>query len=510
MSSAASSIRRCGATSSTSSARTRPRPHVRPAALRGRIRIGAGGPRAAGGLDLGGFTLSGKIDRIDVDPFSARGIVQDYKSGKTAFSAAKIDSELRLQIPLYMLVLRDLVGIEPLGGLYRALAGRAGRARPAAREREGRSARVRHDGLPGRGRVLGAGRDGRGARGGLVERIRAGDVEARPEGWLLPVLVRPVVHVPGEASMSARPQIRAARGDRGPRRRLRLRRGRDGQDDGARRALRRAPSATGGSTSSRFSSSPTRSARPASCARAFARELSSSAATISPARSTAPGSPRSTASATGCSRRIRSRPGSIRASACWTTARRASLQGEAFQQALDRVLRGRATRAAAAARDLRRARPAADADRRLRDAALGRPRRSSSSSARRAGSRAARGAARRGALPADDADRDRRRAAAARRSSCSTAAPVAEQLLDLSGSLNGARASAPRPTRRRASGSSRRRSTSSRGATAISCSSCCRRSPRPTGAAKDRESALDFEDLQLVRARPAARQRGDP
>jgi RecB family exonuclease len=80
-------------------------------------------PELQRGLDLGGFTVSGKIDRIDVDPFSARGIVQDYKSGKTAYSAAKIDSELRLQIPLYMLALRDLVGIEPLGGLYRALAG---------------------------------------------------------------------------------------------------------------------------------------------------------------------------------------------------------------------------------------------------------------------------------------------------------------------------------------------------------------------------------------------------
>ncbi|HEX2044570.1 MAG TPA: PD-(D/E)XK nuclease family protein, partial [Gaiellaceae bacterium] len=94
-------------------------------------------PELQRGLDLGGFTLSGKIDRIDVDPFSARGIVQDYKSGKTAYSAAKIESELKLQIPLYMLVLRDLVGIEPLGGLYRALAGeRAARGllRASARE----------------------------------------------------------------------------------------------------------------------------------------------------------------------------------------------------------------------------------------------------------------------------------------------------------------------------------------------------------------------------------------
>ena len=80
-------------------------------------------PELKAGLDLGGFAVSGKIDRVDLDPFSARGIVQDYKSGKGAHSAAKIDSELRLQIPLYMLVLRDLLGVEPVGGLYRALAG---------------------------------------------------------------------------------------------------------------------------------------------------------------------------------------------------------------------------------------------------------------------------------------------------------------------------------------------------------------------------------------------------
>jgi ATP-dependent helicase/nuclease subunit B len=76
------------------------------------------------GLDLGdGMSVSGKIDRIDRDPHSARGIVIDYKSGKGAHSAAQIRSELRLQIPLYMLVLRDLVGLEPMGGLYRPLAG---------------------------------------------------------------------------------------------------------------------------------------------------------------------------------------------------------------------------------------------------------------------------------------------------------------------------------------------------------------------------------------------------
>jgi ATP-dependent helicase/DNAse subunit B len=107
-----------------------------------RLEVAFGSDRAAPelqrGLELGeGLWLSGKIDRIDVDPFSARGIVQDYKSGKGAHSARDIDRELRLQIPLYVLALRDLVGVEPLGGVYRALAGRRltrGMLRESARE----------------------------------------------------------------------------------------------------------------------------------------------------------------------------------------------------------------------------------------------------------------------------------------------------------------------------------------------------------------------------------------
>ena len=107
-----------------------------------RLEVAFGSERAAPelqrGLPLGeDLWLSGKIDRIDIDPFSARGIVQDYKSGKGAHSARDIDRELRLQIPLYILALRDLVGVEPLGGVYRALAGRRltrGMLRESARE----------------------------------------------------------------------------------------------------------------------------------------------------------------------------------------------------------------------------------------------------------------------------------------------------------------------------------------------------------------------------------------
>ena len=153
-----------------------------------KFEVGFGSERSAPelqrGLDLGdGVTLSGKIDRIDLDPGSARGIVQDYKSGRTGHSAAEIEKELRLQIPLYMLVLRDLVGIEPLGGLYRPLAGER-RARGLLR------AEAKDDVLPGFvkndyleedafwAQVEGA----RDLARGLAQRIRAGDVRHDPKG----------------------------------------------------------------------------------------------------------------------------------------------------------------------------------------------------------------------------------------------------------------------------------------------------------------------------------------
>ena len=141
-------------------------------------------PELQRGLELAdGLTVSGKIDRIDVDPFSARGIVQDYKAGKRGHSAAQIEQEQKLQIPLYMLVLRDLVGIEPLGGLYRPLAGER-KARGLLR------ANAQDDGVPGfakqdyrdeeafwsqvdRSRDLAV---------EIVDRMRSGDVRHDPKG----------------------------------------------------------------------------------------------------------------------------------------------------------------------------------------------------------------------------------------------------------------------------------------------------------------------------------------
>ena len=146
-------------------------------------------PELQRGLELGdGLTLSGKIDRIDVDPFGARGIVQDYKSGKHAHSAREIESELRLQIPLYMLVLRDLVGLEPLGGLYRPLAGERKARGLAARERGARRCQgySQNDYLDEEA-FWGAVESARARRrAALAGRIRDGDVEHDPRGGECP------------------------------------------------------------------------------------------------------------------------------------------------------------------------------------------------------------------------------------------------------------------------------------------------------------------------------------
>ncbi|HZT84467.1 MAG TPA: PD-(D/E)XK nuclease family protein [Gaiellaceae bacterium] len=156
-----------------------------------RFEVAFGSERAAPelqrGLELGsGLTLSGKIDRIDVDPFGARGVVQDYKSGKSAYSARQIESELRLQIPLYMLVLRDLVGLEPLGGLYRPLAGaRKPRGLVRGSETETLPGYVSHDYLDEEA-FWGVVESARETATALAERMREGDVRHDPLGGECP------------------------------------------------------------------------------------------------------------------------------------------------------------------------------------------------------------------------------------------------------------------------------------------------------------------------------------
>jgi RecB family exonuclease len=74
--------------------------------------------------------LRGMIDRVDVDP-AGRAVVRDYKSGaaRQEHQGARWSTDRRLQVALYMLVVRELLGREPVGGFYQPLRGDDLRAR---------------------------------------------------------------------------------------------------------------------------------------------------------------------------------------------------------------------------------------------------------------------------------------------------------------------------------------------------------------------------------------------
>ena len=78
--------------------------------------------------------LRGMIDRVDVEPGhgdrplsgrSARAVVRDYKSGsaRPEHQGARWAIDRQLQVALYMLVVRELLGLEPVAGLYQPLGG---------------------------------------------------------------------------------------------------------------------------------------------------------------------------------------------------------------------------------------------------------------------------------------------------------------------------------------------------------------------------------------------------
>lgn len=78
--------------------------------------------------------VRGVIDRLDVDPGGGRAtIVRDYKSSsaRPEHQAGRWRSERRLQVGLYMLAVRELLGRDPVAGLYQPLRGRELRPRGA-------------------------------------------------------------------------------------------------------------------------------------------------------------------------------------------------------------------------------------------------------------------------------------------------------------------------------------------------------------------------------------------
>ena len=468
-----------------------------------RFEVSFGSERSApglkAGLDLGGFAVSGKIDRVDLDPFSARGIVQDYKSGKAAHSAAKIESELKLQIPLYMLVLRDLLGVEPVGGLYRALAGERS-ARGVLR------ASAREDLVPGFSprdylddEAFWALVDQAVDRARGFSRPHPGGTRlARSEGRFVPVVVRARPHLPGEAPVTTVTEPQAPNpeqavaidaGGHG----VRLGGRRHGQDDGHRRAVRPRRRAW-----RRRRLDPRRdlhrARRGRAAGRASGRGSFSPVAPISHASSTARGSRRFTDSATGCSAAYPAAAGVDPRFRVLDESQASVLRAEAFGVALAEFCCGRASRAGQAARDVRRGRPAPDARRRRGDAAGSRPAaraRPAGGAGSRPADRGAEGSRDEGARGDGRRGRDGRRArqSSPAPSSCSTASRMSTSCSTCPRSRSRAAArNASRRTRTCGSRWSRRRSTSLRFATATCCRSCSSSSTTRTSARRTRRA----------------------
>jgi RecB family exonuclease len=76
-----------------------------------------------------GVSVRGKVDRVDV--LDGLALVRDYKSGKSAdrYRVALWDDENRFQAALYMLAVREVLGLEPAGGVYVPLGGSERRPR---------------------------------------------------------------------------------------------------------------------------------------------------------------------------------------------------------------------------------------------------------------------------------------------------------------------------------------------------------------------------------------------
>jgi len=136
-------------------------------------------------LELGeDVRLRGIIDRVDAEASSppARAIVRDYKSGsaRPEHQGARWATDRQLQVALYMLAVRQLLGLEPVGGFYQPLGGGDLRARGVYLE----------GAAPGEGLVANDARDqaeldemlneARTRALALAARLRAGELEPCP------------------------------------------------------------------------------------------------------------------------------------------------------------------------------------------------------------------------------------------------------------------------------------------------------------------------------------------
>jgi ATP-dependent helicase/DNAse subunit B len=130
----------------------------------------------------GGVRVRGMIDRVDVDG-AGHAIVRDYKSGgkRAAYAGARWSQDQQLQVALYMLAVKELMGLEPIAGLYQPLGGDDLRSRGVFLEGTDVGASVVGNDSRSSDELAEVLADARDRATGLAARLRAGDLEPCPD-----------------------------------------------------------------------------------------------------------------------------------------------------------------------------------------------------------------------------------------------------------------------------------------------------------------------------------------
>jgi hypothetical protein len=136
-------------------------------------------------LELGdGVRVRGIVDRVDADDSSprARAVVRDYKSGgaRPEYQGARWALDRQLQVALYMLVVRELLGLDPVAGFYQPLGGGDLRARGAFLEGAGVGGSVVANDARDREELDELLEDARERAVALAVRLRRGELEPCP------------------------------------------------------------------------------------------------------------------------------------------------------------------------------------------------------------------------------------------------------------------------------------------------------------------------------------------
>jgi RecB family exonuclease len=128
--------------------------------------------------------LRGVVDRVDVDPDgSGRALVRDYKSGskRPEQQGARWSTDRRLQVALYMIAVRELLGLDPVAGLYQPLGGADLRPRGVFLKGAPIGSRVLANDGRDRQELEAVLEDARARAVSLAARLRSGVLEPCPE-----------------------------------------------------------------------------------------------------------------------------------------------------------------------------------------------------------------------------------------------------------------------------------------------------------------------------------------